>query len=81
MPDGRNAGEVYERLMATLVNEEVGSLMRPHIVVCSSRDTAMVCYSGPYPDGLSALIAAERDARQVFDDLDLHFQVSPLLPP
>ena len=77
---GPDAVDAYIRLMSSLVNEEVEQLTRPHIVICTSRDSQMVAYTGPYPDGLTALLAAERDAGQVADG-DLDFRVSPLLPP
>ncbi|CUR55630.1 hypothetical protein NOCA2290017 [metagenome] len=77
---GRDGVDAYARLMSTLVQEELALLVGPHIVVCSSRDSTTLAYTGPYPDGLTALIAAERDAGQIEDD-DLEFRVSPLLPP
>lgn len=51
--------DYLSRAVAAAAREEID---RPHIVVCRDPESGAVSYSGPYPDGLSALLAAEREA-------------------
>lgn len=59
--------------VAAAAREEID---HPHIVVCRDAESGAVSYSGPYPDGLSALVVAEREA--ALDPME--FTVAALLP-
>ena len=59
--DDLAADEANALLMRTLAAAAAEEIDRPHIVVCTDPETGATSYSGPYPDGLAALAAAERD--------------------
>lgn len=68
-----------------LVYEEVASLRAPYVVLCTSRRRGPMTTTGPYPDALAALVAADHDraheARNGAGDSDLRFEVMRLFPP
>ncbi|MBO9522075.1 MAG: hypothetical protein J7518_11110 [Nocardioidaceae bacterium] len=37
---------------------------RPHVLICADQATGTTSYLGPFPDGLSALVAADEQERQ-----------------
>jgi hypothetical protein len=49
------------RSLAAAAREEIEM---PHIVLCTDPETGTTSYSGPYPNGLAALAAADRDERR-----------------
>lgn len=54
----------------------------PHIVICRDSETGAVTYSGPFPNGLQALAAAERERtldEATNDGVPLDFRVAALL--
>lgn len=55
----------------------------PHVLICRDVETGAVSYSGPFPTGLAALAAAERE-QQVDDATNdgppMSFSVAALLP-
>jgi len=72
--------DFLSRAVAAAAGEEIDL---PHIVVCSDRETGAVSYSGPFPDGLTALVAAEREAtldRRGITEAPMEFSVAALLP-
>lgn len=77
--------EVVHELLSRIVGAaEVAELDLPHLVVCRDDDTGSVSYSGPFPDGISALVFAEREAavdRELNEGARLRFTVATLHPP
>ena len=81
---------VHEFLSQIVAVAEVAEVTMPHIVIC--RDGAAgtvscaagtVSYAGPFPDGLSALVHAERESaldRALNDGGQLTFTVAALYP-
>lgn len=74
------------RLRAALAECDEDFLAHPHVVITKSRKFGFETISGPYPTGVAALAAAERDAREAeqlgtagADDCD--YSVARLLPP
>lgn len=66
--------------MCTSAREEIEL---PHIVLCRDVETGCTSYSGPFPNGLAALVAAERE--RVVDDATndgspMSFSVAALHP-
>jgi hypothetical protein len=62
---------------------EAEELDLPHIVVCSDKRTGSVSYSGPFRDGVAALVFAERESavdRALNDGDPLTFSVAALYP-
>ncbi len=51
------------RTVGAAAREEID---RSHILICRDSETGVVSYSGPFPNGLAALVAAERE-REVDD--------------
>ncbi|MFC7501861.1 hypothetical protein ACOACQ_23795 [Nocardioides sp. CPCC 206347] len=52
------------RMEQMIVDDDVASLSGPWIVLCIDMHNQFVTHSGPFPDGLSALLAADRDRRE-----------------
>lgn len=74
---------VEEFLARALGAAAVGEIDLPHIVVCRDEETGTVSYSGPFPDGLTALVFAERESAldQALNDGDpLRFSAAALYP-
>jgi hypothetical protein len=73
------------RLVADLLfGIEHDEIDLPHIVLSRTVATGEVSYSGPYPDGLSALSAAEVEHAVEVDgggDGQITFHVAALYPP
>ncbi|HET6153924.1 MAG TPA: hypothetical protein VFE15_13300 [Marmoricola sp.] len=76
--------EVVHEFLARIVGSaESAKLDLPHIVVCRDIETGAVSYSGPFPDGVSALVFAERESavdRELNDGEPLSFGVAALYP-
>lgn len=81
--------EVAARLIEHLVRSGVDELDQPHVVVCTDPATGSSSYLGPYPDALSAAVAAEVGREVAATDADpragdadplthLRFTVAPL---
>jgi hypothetical protein len=69
----------------TLVRQALDDLDRPHVVIVGDAGLGMTLVLGPFPDALSATIAAE--AQRLEDDRELGpssvrtYQVSLIFPP
>jgi hypothetical protein len=76
--------EVVHDFLARIVGSaESVELDLPHIVVCRDDETGAVSYSGPFPDGVAALVFAERESavdRELNDGEPLSFGVAALYP-
>jgi len=73
-----------QRLVDMLVCGAVRDMDLPHVLVCTDHTTSSVSLSGPYPDGLAALCAAEADhvlERRQDPDSSTEFSVIALVPP
>jgi hypothetical protein len=65
--DGTWQDDMLLEAVQALVSKAVGEAAReeielPHIVVCRDLETGAVSYSGPFPNGLSALVFAEQES-------------------
>ncbi|WP_182378281.1 hypothetical protein [Nocardioides sp. WS12] len=59
LPDGWMA-----RMEQMIIDDDVASLSGPWIVLCIDMRNQFVTHSGPFPDGMSALLAADADRRE-----------------
>jgi hypothetical protein len=77
-------GEVIHEFLSRIVSAaELAELDLPHIVVCRDDATGSVSYSGPFPDGVSALVFAEQESvvdLEMNDGDPLTFSVAALYP-
>jgi len=74
---------VYEFLSHIVGSAAAAEVEMPHIVVCRDNETGAVSYSGPFSDGMEALVFAEREYavdRDLNDGLPLEFSVAALYP-
>ncbi|RZI80895.1 MAG: hypothetical protein EOO67_19055 [Microbacterium sp.] len=74
---------VHEFLSQIVAVAEVAEVTMPHIVICRDGAAGTVSYAGPFPDGLSALVHAERESaldRALNDGGQLTFTVAALYP-
>lgn len=81
---GAPVEDLAELLINALTSDAVEEMDHPHVVVCTDRISQTVSYSGPYEDGLAALVAAERDhqtEKTADPSNSLSFSVVPLLHP
>lgn len=82
--DEGGADVLGERLVDMLVCGAVREMELPHVLVCTDHATSSVSLSGPYPNGLAALCAAEADhvlERRQDPDSSMVFSVVALVPP
>lgn len=56
------SANVYELLARAIGAAEVAEVEMPHIVICRDEETGVLSYSGPFTDGLEALVYAERES-------------------
>jgi len=74
---------VHEFLSRIVGAAEAAELDLPHIVICSDTDTGAISYEGPFPDGIAALVFAERESavdQELNDGVPLTFKVAALYP-
>lgn len=74
---------VHEFLSGLVGAAGVAEVDMPHVVVCRDDETGAVSYSGPFPDGIAALVFAERECaidRELNDGAPLEFSVAALYP-
>lgn len=74
---------VHEFLSRIVGAAALAEVEMPHIVVCRDDETGSVSYSGPFPDGVTALVFAERESaidRELNADSPLGFSVAALYP-
>ncbi|MCZ4498919.1 MAG: hypothetical protein JWQ74_1472 [Marmoricola sp.] len=74
---------VHEFLSGLVGATEAAELDMPHIVICQDSDTGAVSYEGPFPDGMAALVFAERESvvdQELNDGMPLRFTVAALYP-
>ncbi|MFL6059968.1 MAG: hypothetical protein ACJ72E_01960 [Marmoricola sp.] len=74
---------VHEFLSRIVSAAELEELDLPHIVVCRDAGTGAVSYSGPFRDGLDAMVFAERESvvdAELNDGDCLSFSVAALYP-
>lgn len=79
-----DADVLGRRLLDMLVRDSVRDMDLPHVLVCTDHTTSSVSLSGPYPNGLAALCAAEADhvsERRQDPDSCMVFSVIALVPP
>lgn len=72
---------VREILNKALGVAGVAELELPHIVISRDEETGSETYSGPFPDGLTALVFAEREVavdRELNEGVPLVFRVAAL---
>lgn len=80
--DGDTRAGIQRLLIENLVREGMQDLDAPHLVVCTDLEDGTVSFQGPYPDALTALLAAEAECGDLGPELlGLRFSVAPLLPP
>lgn len=79
--------DMIVEVVHAFVSDAVGAAAReeidlPHIVVCRDPESGAVSYSGPFPDGLAALVSAERESRldRVLNGGSMDFSVAALFP-
>lgn len=80
--------DMLVEVVHAFVSDAVGAAAReeidlPHIVVCSDLETGAVSYSGPFRDGLSALVFAQRESdldRTANTGRPMQFSVAALFP-
>jgi len=77
---GRDVPDDHLRLLLDrVIAGEVAEIDEPHIVLI--RDEHTTCYEGPYPDALSALVAAEAERATVAPRDATVVSVAPLHRP
>jgi hypothetical protein len=75
---------LMERIVQLLASEAVEQIEDPHIVICADPATGVAAYSGPYENGLSALVAAARDHQLELNNdpsSRFEFSVAPCVRP
>ncbi|MCX6397147.1 MAG: hypothetical protein NTV23_11720 [Propionibacteriales bacterium] len=76
--------EIVEEFLSRIVGQAAAAeLEMEHIVVCHDSETGAVTYSGPFADGLTALVFAEaqcRADRELNEGDQLRFSVAALHP-
>lgn len=60
--DGCPGDVVREFLVHAVGAAAVAEVGMPHIVICRDSETGAVSYSGPFRDGIAALVFAERES-------------------
>lgn len=73
-PDGVWQAPALEILRESIVREAMNDLDRPHIVLISDVQLDTTVVMGPFPDALTASVAADRQRRE--DDRELGGSVS-----
>jgi hypothetical protein len=73
--------QMVHLVLDSLVGESVREIDLPHLVLCTDLETGAVSYEGPYPDGMTALAAAESESTELDAEVSgFRFTVAPLLP-
>jgi hypothetical protein len=76
--------QITQRLLDVMIEHELESLTRPHIVVCTYLDgSESTYYLGPYPSAIGALEAAFAEAESVrfeLPDVPVRATIAPLAP-
>jgi hypothetical protein len=82
-PEATGVGEALNSMVDAVVRDESRELSGPHVVMCTDRHSGYVTLSGPYPDGMSALVAADWEDQQLREihERGFRFTVVPLLAP
>lgn len=78
---GRRTRSWAEVLLERLGVEEVADLDRPHLVLCCHVATGVTSYQGPYPNALTALVAAQEEHQALSragEEDAVSFSVAPL---
>lgn len=73
-PLPRRTDPLTRLLLENVVTESVREIDGPHLVICRDPHTGLMSFQGPFPDGLSALVAADQE------DESLQVSVAPLVP-
>lgn len=70
------------RVIDALVHAEATTLDDPHILVVRCVSSGEVTFAGPYPTGLAALVAADREMALLSHEPDeIEITVAALSPP
>ena len=81
--DDLRVDRVHQFLSEAVSAAEAAEVDLPHVVICRDEQTGAVSYSGPFRDGLAALVHAERESavdRALNDGELLQFEVVVLYP-
>lgn len=80
--------EVLQRMSDLVTNalvaDSVDSLSQPHVLICHDPETGFTAYSGPFDDGMAALVAAQQTLDEELEPEQacrMHLQVAPLSRP
>lgn len=77
-PD-RYESAIHTMLIERMVEDEIREADYPHIVICRDVESGHVWFQGPYPDGMAAVLAVEREVRANGGPTsDLSYAVAPL---
>ncbi|MBO9522854.1 MAG: hypothetical protein J7518_15075 [Nocardioidaceae bacterium] len=78
---------LYGEVVRGFVSDAVGAAAReemdlPHLVICRDTETGIRSHAGPFPDGLSALVFAEREhaSERAAGNHTMSFEVAALFP-
>lgn len=66
-------------VLSRLVQAEAAEFDQPHIVLVSGAQ--FTTYEGPYPDAISALMAAAQEEEALAQEAELTISIAPLMPP
>ena len=81
--DDLRVERVHQFISEAVSAAEVAEVDLPHVVICHDDESGAVSYSGPFRDGLAALVHAERESaidRALNDGQLLRFEVVVLYP-
>jgi hypothetical protein len=84
-PDGGWCTPELEIVRDSIVREAIDELDRPHIVLIHDGQLDLTLVLGPFPDALTAAVAAHdqrrEDERELGDSTSRSYDVHVLLPP
>lgn len=79
--------DLFGEVVRGFVSDAVGAAAReeielPHLVICRDTETGITSYAGPFDDGLSALVHADREcaSERAAGNHTMTFRVAALFP-
>lgn len=72
---------IKARLTESIIETEVRTMERPHVVVCEAMGSEFISYVGPFSSGFAALARAEQEAGQLTPKDRIRYSVAPLFDP